>query len=162
MKAAQNARLAIIVYSICIMGFLLIFLGLAQVIGMRFDYSKQENLRLIDVVIPTFLGYLGSASQFIFRDSTGRTVRKEKESLLKILVHAPFWIFILFVGSLFYIHYWTHLPTPVGGARVDPLQFDALSRYLALAIGILSATINVISANLFGTLGGGDGARDNS
>jgi hypothetical protein len=76
-SASQSARLAIVAYSLGITGTLMVFLLLAQPLHMRFNYANEENLRLIDIVLPTFLGYLGAASHFLFNSNRGREVEKE-------------------------------------------------------------------------------------
>ncbi|MER9546637.1 hypothetical protein NKI72_32200 [Mesorhizobium sp. M0437] len=150
MFTAQSARLWVVGYTLAITAGLMIFLALSQQIGMRFDFGRQENFRLIDVILPTFLGYLGACAHFIFNPNGGREIDPRNSGLLRMMVHAPFWIFAAFVISLFYVHYQTHLPQPPDAPRVDPLQFDTLSRFLSVALGVLAATIGIISSYLFG------------
>ena len=151
MSTTRSARLSVVIYSLAITAFLMIFLALAQPLGLRFDYAKQENLRLIDVLLPTFLGYLGSCAHFIFNSEPAREIDAERKSLLTILVHAPFIIFGLFTAALFFTHYVTHRPLPDDAPRVDPLTYDTLSRYLSLGLGLLAGTVGIISSYLFGT-----------
>ncbi|MDC9808714.1 MULTISPECIES: hypothetical protein [Rhizobium] len=146
----QSARVTIVIYSLVLTASIMIFLALSQVIGMRFDYAKQENLRLIDIVLPTFLAYLGAASHFIFNSNAGRDVGEGNGAILRVLVHAPFWIFGLFTASLFFVHYKTHLPLPDDAPRVQPLTYDTLSRYLSVGLGVLAATVSILSSYLFG------------
>ena len=148
---SQSARVAIVAYSLGITGGLLMFLLLAQPLHMRFNYATEENLRLIDVVLPTFLGYLGSAAHFLFNSNKGREVDEENAGLLKLLVHGPFILFIICTSALFYTYYETHLPLPDDAPRVDYLKFSDLSRYLSFLLGILAATVSVVSAYLFGS-----------
>src|SRR5688572_26684576 len=98
-SVAQSARVAVVAYSLGITGVLIVFLILAQPLGMRFDYAQEQNLRLIDVVLPTFLGYLGAASHFIFNANRGREVDPEHAGMLRLLVHGPFLIFIAAVAA---------------------------------------------------------------
>jgi hypothetical protein len=154
--AAQSARIAIITYSLSITGILMLFLFVAQPLGMRFDYAKGENLHLIDIILPTFLGYLGAASHFLFNANRGREVGKQNESMLKILVHGPFLIFILSVSALFFTYYLTHRPLDPSEPRIDPLNYSDLSRYLSICLALLAATVSVISSYLFGAPPSGD------
>jgi hypothetical protein len=149
--AAQKARLAIVIYSLGITGFLIVFLILAQPLGMRFDFGQEQNLRLIDVVLPTFFGYLGAASHFLFNSNRGREIDPANEMMLKILVHGPFLIFIVAVSSLFFSHYVTHRPLDANEARIDRMDFAALSRYLSICLALLAATVSVLSGYLFGS-----------
>lgn len=148
---AQSARLAVVLYSLGITGTLIIFLILAQPLGMRFDYGQEQNLRLIDVILPTFVGYLGAASHFIFNSNRGREVEPENGAMLRLLVHGPFLIFILAVSSLFFAHYISHRPLPDDAPRIDEMDFATLSRYLSICLALLAGTVSVISSYLFGS-----------
>jgi hypothetical protein len=148
--AAQSARMAIVLYSLFITGSLIIFLLIAQPLGMRFDFGREENLRLIDVVVPTFLGYLGAASHFIFNANRGREIDDQNKSMLAILVHGPFIIFFLAICALFFAHYASHRPLLDSEPRIDVMEFSTLSRYLSILLWLLAATVGVVSSYLFG------------
>jgi hypothetical protein len=150
-SVAQTARVAIVSYSLGITGFLMVFLLLAQPLGMRFDFGREENLRLMDIVLPTFFAYLGAASHFLFNANRGREVPKNNEQLLRLLVHGPFIIFIATVAALFYSHYLSHRPIGPDDARIDVLSFNQLSRYFSVSLALLAATVGVISSYLFGS-----------
>jgi hypothetical protein len=148
--AAQSARVAIVCYSLAITGSLITFLILAQPLGMRFDYGQEQNLRLIDVVLPTFFGYLGAASHFLFNANRGREVQTENINMLRILIHGPFIIFIVAIVSLFYAYYLSHRPLTSTEPRIDVMEYSTLSRYLSVCLAMLAATVGVISSYLFG------------
>lgn len=150
-SAAQSARIAVVGYSLGITGVLIVFLILAQPLGMRFDYAQEQNLRLIDVVLPTFFGYLGAASHFIFNANRGREVDETNAGMLRLLVHGPFAIFIVAVASLFFAYYMSHRPLVSGEPRIDRMDFATLSRYLSILLGLLSVTVSVASSYLFGS-----------
>jgi hypothetical protein len=97
-----------------------------------------------------FLGYLGAASHFLFNANRGRDVVPSNVGMLRILVHAPFAIFIVSVAAMFYAHYYTHLPLGPNDPRVEPFTFNQLSRSLSVALAILAATVGIISSYLFG------------
>jgi hypothetical protein len=150
MTPAQSARMAIVCYSLAITGSLLIFLILAQPLGIRFDYGQEQNLRLIDVVLPTFVGYLGAASHFIFNANRGREVDEQNAPMLRVLIHGPFVIFIIAVAGLFFAHYASHRPLDVSEPRIDRMDFAALSRYLSICLALLAGTVSILSSYLFG------------
>lgn len=151
MTPAQSARLAIVSYSLAITGSLIVFLILAQPLGMRFDFGQEQNLRLIDVVLPTFVGYLGAASHFIFNANRGREVDDQNVPMLRILIHGPFLIFIVAVIALFIAHYSSHRPLADADPRIDRMDFAALSRYLSICLALLAGTISILSSYLFGS-----------
>jgi hypothetical protein len=148
---AEKARIAVVAYSLGITGFLIVLLILAQPLGLRFDFGREENLRLIDVILPTFFGYLGAASHFIFNANRGREIEQNNALLLKLLIHGPFLIFIFSVGSLFFAHYVSHQPLPSDAPRIDRMDFGTLSRYLSICLALLAATVSVVSSYLFGS-----------
>lgn len=147
---AQSARICIIVYSLCITASLIFFLILSPVIGMRFDYSQEQNLRLIDIVLPTFFGYLGAASHFLFNSNRGREISDNNIFMLRLLIHGPFLIFILSTACLFFTYYVTHRPLPDNVARIYRMDFNSLSRYLSICLALLAVTVGIISSYLFG------------
>jgi hypothetical protein len=147
---AQSARIAIVAYSLGITGFLIVFLVLAQPLQLRFDFGKEENLRLIDIVLPTFFGYLGAASHFLFNANRGREVDGDNALLLRMLIHGPFLIFIFAVSALFFAHYVSHQPLPNDAPRIERMDFATLSRYLSLCLALLAATVSILSSYLFG------------
>jgi hypothetical protein len=149
-STAQSARFAIVGYSLAITFFLIVFLFLSQPLGMRFDFAREEHLRLIDIVLPTFLGYLGAASHFLFNANRGREVDRENASMLALLVHGPFLIFICAVAALFVSHYYSNRPLHIDDARIDALTFNQLSRYLSICLGVLAVSVGIISGYLFG------------
>src|SRR4051812_24438168 len=107
-NASQAARIAVCLYSLSISGILIFLLILAQPLGLPFDYGKQENLRLMDIVLPTFLGYLGAASHFVFNGNRGRDVDDRNAGMMMILIHGPFAIFGLGLCALFFTYYTSH------------------------------------------------------
>ncbi|WP_334536572.1 hypothetical protein [Bradyrhizobium sp. AZCC 2230] len=147
---AQSARMAIVIYSLAITGVLIVCLILAQPLGMRFDYGQEQNLRLIDIVLPTFFGYLGAASHFLFNANRGRDVDPQNVGMMRLLVHGPFLIFIAAVSALFLAHYLSHRPLATNEPRIDRMDFNSLSRYLSVCLGLLAATVSIISSYLFG------------
>jgi len=78
-----GARIAIVVFSLGITGVLLTFLILAPALGMPFNPGRNENIRLIEIIVPVFFGYLGSAAHFVFHSQRGR------EMLLEGALYGP-------------------------------------------------------------------------
>ena len=147
---SQAARMAVILYSLGISGLLIVVLILAQPLGLRFDYGAQQNLQLIDIVLPTFFGYLGAASHFLFNANRGREIDAQNAAMLKVLIHGPFVVFIAAVISLFIAHQTSLVPRDVILPRVEPMEFTSFSRYLAVCLALLTATVGIISSYLFG------------
>jgi hypothetical protein len=151
---AATARQFIVAYSLSLCGFLLIFLMVAPYLSVPFNSRLNENMRLIEVVLPVFFGYLGSASHFIFNANRGRDVAVAQEELLFYLVVGPFVIFSVFIFALFAI--FTLSGRWGGGPSMD---FDTLSRWFSWGLALLACTVSVITAYLFGTPPGGKSGK---
>src|SRR5437867_342189 len=83
------ARVSLILWSLVITGVQLMFFLLAPVFGFPLPYPN--NLDILQIISPVVLGYLGSATHFMFRtSSTNISVRTE---LLGILVRGPLIIY---------------------------------------------------------------------
>jgi hypothetical protein len=141
---AAKARVLIVGYSLILSGALLIFLMAAPHFSVPFNPRLNENVRLIEVVLPVFFGYLGSASHFVFNANRGRDVSVEQQELLFYLIVGPFAIFTLFLIALFFAFTYS---SSSGGSRMD---FDTLSRWFSWGLALLACTVSVITAYLFG------------
>jgi hypothetical protein len=119
-----------------------LFLSMAPAFGFPLQFPK--NLDLLQVVGPVFLGYLGAAAAFIFKDPPPEVPVNEK--FLGPLVIGPILIYALFVVGVFWAFGFSNRDQAAIGSG---MSVDALSRSLAIALGILAATTSVISSNLF-------------
>src|ERR1051325_8369038 len=120
----SKARIFIVVASLTLTGFLLVFLMAAPYLRFPFNENQNENLRLIDIVLPVFFGYLGAASHFLFNSNRGREVPPAQRPLLRILVVGSFGIFTFIIVCLFIV-FWVSNGSP--GA----MSFDTLSRFFS-------------------------------
>ena len=136
------ARKWLIMGSLLIIGIQMVFLIAAPSFGFPLVYPK--NLDLLQIVTPTFLGYLGSASHFIFRTSI-RTVPAQTE-FLGMLVKGPVIIYVLVAFTAFVAFgYSNREGALIGGG----MSVDQLATTLSLSLGILAATTAVITSYLF-------------
>jgi hypothetical protein len=151
MTAAQSARIAIIVYSLSITGVLFVFFVLSQAFGIRFDYEQGEQLRLVDIVVPVFFGYLGAASHFVFNANRGREVSSDNTLMLRILVHGPFILFIVFTVALMTAFQLSRLPLPPDAPLQPSMSINDLSRWISISLALLSCTVSILASYLFGS-----------
>jgi len=141
--SVPSARVAIVAFSLGITGVLLCFLILAPSIGMPFNPGRNENLMLVQVVIPVFLGYLGSASHFLFRARAAPDVEVADERLLGLLVFGSFGLYVLANTTLFAAFYLSNRPDGPG------MSIDELSKWFTLILGLLTCTVSVITSYIF-------------
>jgi hypothetical protein len=142
-----GARIAIVGFSLGITGVLLTFLILAPALGMPFNPGRNENVRLIEIIVPVFFGYLGSAAHFIFRSRRGAEISVNDETLLALLIYGPFLIFITINIALFAAFYLYNRPDGPG------MDVEELSKWFSFGLGILTCTVSVISSYIFGSTG---------
>src|SRR5258707_9890909 len=69
---SQQAREWLIYSSLTACGTVFVFLFIAPVSG--YPIEGRDALRVVEVLIPGFLGYLGSAAHYVFRRSEQRHV----------------------------------------------------------------------------------------
>lgn len=138
------ARKDLIVSSLAITGCQILFLILAPVLNYPLRYP--QNIQILQIITPVFLGYLGSAAHFIFRPEPP-DVRVQNQ-LLGLLVKGPLIIYVVTVaGALTAFGYSNRTAATPG----DGMSVDHLSTALAICLGILAATTSVISSYLFVT-----------
>jgi hypothetical protein len=138
------ARKWIVVASLIITGCQLIFLICAPAVGYPIEYPK--NVELIRVVSPVFLGYLGSATHFVFNNPKSEVQIRDK--FLSILVKGPIIIYILVVSSaLLSFGYSNRENAEIGTG----MSVNDLSTTISFALGVLAATTGVITSYLFGS-----------
>lgn len=141
---AASARIFIVVASLALTGFLLVFLMAAPFLQLPFNENEGENVHLIEIVLPVFFGYLGNASHFLFNANRGRSVPPEQRPLLAILVIGSFGIFTIFIICLFVVF-------ALSNGSPGAMSFDSLSRFFSFGMGLLACTISIIASYLFGT-----------
>jgi hypothetical protein len=137
-----DARKWLILSSLIITGSQLLFLIIAPVFGFPLSYPK--NLDLLQIVSPVFLGYLGSASHFIFQNPPPRI--PVQNSFLGYLVIGPIVIYVSAVMGAFAAFAYSNR---VGAQMGSGISAENLATTLSLALGILAVTTGVISSYLF-------------
>lgn len=144
-----GARRWIVLASLSISGAFLVFCALAPALGFP-GLDGADALRLLEITLPVFLGYLGSAVQFLF-GGEARIVRVLDPVLLVLLVRGPVVIFGLTVAVSLTAYGISHrAAAPVGSG----LDIEVLAGLVAASMGLLAATTNVIVGYLFGMRGG--------
>jgi len=119
-----------------------LFLGVSPAFGFPLEFPK--NLDILEMVGPVFLGYLGAAAAFIFKDPPPDVQVNEK--FLGPLVIGPLSIYGMYIiGVLAAFGYSNRIHAPSGVG----MSAEVLSRSLAIGLGILAATTSFISSHVF-------------
>jgi hypothetical protein len=140
--STDQARRWLIVSSLLITGFQMVFLLVAP--GLGFPLAYPQNLHLLQIVTPVFLGYLGSAAHFVFQPTSDNT--PVQNQFLGLLVKGPVIIYVLSAGgSLAAFGFGNRSGAPAGSG----MSVDDLATALSLSLGVLAVTTSVISSYLF-------------
>ncbi len=150
----QTARVWIIKASLIITGLCFGFFLLAPALG--YPTTFDQALRLLEIITPVFLAYLGSATYFLFGKDASNidlSVRGSTE-LFSILVRGPVYLFgFVVTAAIAAFGYSNRVSAPVGSG----MSIDALAASLSASLGLLAVTTNVVVTYLFS--GGQNGKK---
>lgn len=138
----DEARKWLIISSLSITGMQIAFLIIAPSIGFPLSYPK--NLELLQIVSPVFLGYLGAASHFIFRNPVSDTPIYNQ--LLGIMVKGPIFIYLLAIVAAFSAFAYSNRSAAVIGTG---MSVENLSTAISASLGVLAVSTSVIISYLF-------------
>lgn len=138
----DQARKFLIISSLSITGSQIFFLFVAPPMGYPLSYPK--NLDLLQIVSPVFLGYLGSASHFIFQAPP--PVVNVQNQYLGLLLKGPVIIYIFaMIGAFSAFGYSNRVGAPIGTG----MSVDNLATSITLCLSLLAVTTGVLSSYLF-------------
>lgn len=145
----EHARTWIILSSIVITGAITLFLFLAPALG--YPLRQDQARRIMEIVVPVFIGYLGSASHFVFRElrkspSTSSKIHHPK--LAKLLIKGPIILWVVIVVGAFIAFGISNRESAEPGAG---WSVDELAAAVTFGISLLAVTTNVAVAYLFGS-----------
>lgn len=142
-----TARLWLVAASLLMSGSLIVFFLLAPAIGYPLEFA--QSLRILEIVLPVFLGYLGAAALYAFRESPADDhieFRPAAAPLVMLLVKGPVITFaIAFVALLFAFGMTNRQSAPPGSG----INVDQLAAGMTAILGLLTVTTNVAVAYLF-------------
>lgn len=145
---AKQARLWIIKASLIVIALNFTFFLLAPTIG--YPLTFEQAVRLIEIISPVFMAYLGSASYFIFsstQEGPEINIGGDK-GMLSLLVKGPVYVFALAALSAMIAFGYSNRAEAVSGSG---MSVDILSGSISAILGLLAVTTNVIVAYLFST-----------
>lgn len=144
----DNARKWLVTASLIITGLLFLFFILAPAFHYPLQFKQARTL--LEVLLPVFLGYLGSAAHFIFRvEGAPQVVRSvDSPALLTLLLKGPVVLFTIAVTAALVAFGVTNRPGLNDG---NAMSVQDLSGIVSLSLGLLTVTTSVLSAYLFPT-----------
>lgn len=142
----NQARKWIIMSSLLATGSIFTFFVIAPSVGFPLEYHQAG--RFIEILIPVFLGYLGSAANFVFSsaDTESKNTKLRNPTLVGLLVQGPIIVFSLVVMAALVGF---GLSNRRGGPPSAGLSVNDLAVMITAALGLLTVTTNVAVSYLF-------------
>ena len=142
---ANAARTWLVIASLSIVLVAFLFFFLAPELG--YPLERPDATRMVQIIVPVFAAYLGSATRFLFSpDVALRQLDEHRRSLLGLLVRGPVIVFgIAWVALIvaFGISHASYAPAGQG------MSVDDLASSTVLILSLLALTTNGIVAYLF-------------
>lgn len=120
------------------------FLFLLAVPPLGYPLTFGQSIRALEIILPVFFGYLGSATIFYF--STNAPPTKITKRLPMSLIKGPIILFAIISITLFAVFGFSNRVEAEPGSGMN---VDSLAAILALALGLLTVTTNVVISYLF-------------
>lgn len=142
----ESARAWIIKCSLAATFGVFAFVLVAPAVGYPLSFSNGDAVRLMEILIPVFLGYLAAASHYVFQHKPVASGDRELPRNAVTLIKVPLLVFSAVVVIALAMFGFTN--------RVDARpgtgwSVDLLAGIMALALGLLTATTHVAVAYLF-------------
>ena len=148
MMTADHARRWLIQATLILTGGTFGFLLVAPLLGYRLEW--KDVTRVLEIVLPVFLGYLGTATQFVFQNMAGRQNSgispTQANPLLPLLIRGPIWIFGILIAATFIAFGVSNSPSAAAG---NGMTIDVLSGVITASLGLLNVTTQVAVSYLF-------------
>jgi len=145
---ADEARRWLIKATLLLTGATFVFLLMAPVVGYRLAW--KDAIRVFEIVLPVFLGYLGTAAQFVFQNMAGKEnsgiAATQTNPFLSLLVRGPIWLFGLVIATALVAFGVSNSASAAAGTGMSA---DALAGVITAALGLLNVTTQVAVSYLF-------------
>lgn len=135
-------RIFIVSASLGLTGLTLLFFIMAQPV-FGYPLHGDDAWDIAQISLPVFLGFLGSAAQFIIH---GKAERRRSSPLLTTLIVGPTVVYLVVLISLLFAFGWGNRPGAADGGAMGP---DLLKTIYTALLGILAITSNISTGLLF-------------
>jgi len=133
--------------SLCTSGCLIVFFITAPALGYPLEFA--QSLRILEIVLPVFLGYLGAGALYVFRSTSPddrMTFRPAAAPLIGPLLKGPVAVFAVAAIALIVAFGMTNGKDAAPGSGISIDQFAA---GMTTILGLLTVTTNVAVVYLF-------------
>jgi hypothetical protein len=145
---ADEARKWLLTASLVMTAGVFVFFLVAPAVGYPLTFGQARGF--LEIIIPVFLGYLGSGSHFIFTNRSQRSSPKIDVSseLAALMIRGPVIVFaVMCVCAIAVFGFSNRIEAPIGSG----MSIDMLAGFLSAALGLLAVTTNVAISYLFAT-----------
>jgi hypothetical protein len=142
----DQARTWIIRTSLILTTSVFAFVVIAPTVCYPLDPSSNHIIRLLQIITPVFVGYLGSASHFVFSDSAPAANQQQLSPNAVMLIKGPVLAWIV-MSTLAFTAY--GLSNRASAAPGSGWSFDFLSGLITITLSLLTATTNLAVTYLF-------------
>jgi hypothetical protein len=141
----DGARAWLITASLAATGAAFVFFLAAPAIG--YPLTWEQSIRLFEIVLPVFVGYLGAAVHFVFKIPRDTNQPQLPVSpLFGLLVRGPFILFVFAcITSLWVFGFSNRAEAPPG----QGMNVDTLAWAFSAALSLLAVTTTVVVTSLF-------------
>ena len=136
----------LVIASLCVTAGVSVFFIIAPGVDSTLRFS--ESIEIIQIIVPVFFGYLGSAAQFAFSASKHKSadVDPDRLRLIRILTRGPVYTYLLIVLTAAFVFWLTNRP----GADPDSaMTYTTFKVLMTGALALLAATTSAAASYLF-------------
>jgi hypothetical protein len=140
----NTARKVIVLASLAIVGLHLLFFPIAPAIGYPLTYGEATSI--LQITLPVFLGYLGVATHFMFRQPKPKKPAINLPELLPYLLWGPL---IIFAAASLAAVIAFGVTNGIGAKPGSGMSVGQLSGAVTICLSLLAVTTNTIVSYLF-------------
>jgi hypothetical protein len=140
-----TARRWLVSASLLVCSFAFLFFLIAP--AFNYPLTWEQATRVIEIILPVFLGYLGTAARYLFRQHAVETHELVYDRyLMGLLVRSPIVIFVLAGSAVCFSFGYSNRPSAPAGSG---MSVDSLCWAFTALLGMLAVTTGAAVAFLF-------------
>ena len=141
---ARKERKRLILMSLVSSACVFVFFLLAPALG--YPLAWEQSIRLIELIVPVFVGYLGAAAHYIFQSTSGSTKVAPMPELASLVTFGPLLVFLIGSGVVLFVFGYTNRSSAFPGTGMN---IDVLSAIFTALLGLLTVTTSVAISYFF-------------
>lgn len=139
----KTAQLWLVGMALCSIALVVVVFVTGRLWHFPLDYGNQEEIPLVQLLVPPFFAIIGSAANYLRSPSNVR-VSSANATLFTVLVIAPGILFALLFALTTIVFHFANQP---GSGSTFPLESYRL--WLTILLALISLSVPTISAMIF-------------